>query len=232
MARDHAVVADRLGLFVGLAFLVAPISSLVAGFFLDELAERVEGETTGTPGRALPAGQAVWLATKFAGVSVLVNLVALMVFLLPGVNVTVFFVANGYLLGREYFELAALRYRTLHEAHEMRRRHRLYIFLCGLLIACFVVVPIVNLLTPLFGVALMVRIHQRLSRGEDAAPRIIQADADARTGPRCGNDRDRSARSSRWLRAQCPGPRTCDAPTAPETTRHCPAATCGPDRAS
>ncbi|MDB5642398.1 MAG: conserved rane protein of unknown function [Hyphomicrobiales bacterium] len=155
-----------LGLFVGLAFLVAPISSLVAGFFLDELAERVEAEITGAPGRALPAGQAVWLATKFAGVSVLVNLVALMVFLLPGVNIAVFFVANGYLLGREYFELAALRYRTLHEAHEMRRRHRLYIFLCGLLIACFVVVPIVNLLTPLFGTALMVRIHQRLSRAE------------------------------------------------------------------
>jgi CysZ protein len=163
-----------LGLFVGLAFLVAPISSLVAGFFLDELAEQVEGETTGAPGRALPAGQAVWLATKFAGVSVLVNIVALMVFLLPGVNVTVFFVANGYLLGREYFELAALRYRSLHEAHEMRRRHRFYVFMCGLLIACFVVVPIVNLLTPLFGVALMVRIHQRLSRDESPT-RFIQA---------------------------------------------------------
>ena len=157
-----------LGLFVGLAFLVAPISSLVAGFFLDELAERVEAQTTGATGRALPAGQAVWLATKFAGVSLLVNLVALMVFLLPGVNIAVFFVANGYLLGREYFELAALRARSLQEAHEMRRRHRLYIFLCGLLVACFVVVPIVNLLTPLFGTAFMVRIHQRLSRAEDA----------------------------------------------------------------
>jgi CysZ protein len=157
-----------LGLFVGLAFLVAPISSLVAGFFLDELADRVEAETTGVQGRALPPGQAVWLAAKFAGVSVLVNLVALMVFLLPGVNIAVFFIANGYLLGREYFELAALRFHSLHEAHEMRRRHRFYIFLCGLLVACFVVVPIVNLLTPLFGTAFMVRIHQRLSRAEGA----------------------------------------------------------------
>jgi CysZ protein len=162
------------GLFVGLAFLVAPISSLVAGFFLDELAEQVEVETSGMPGQALPAGQAVWLATRFACVSVLVNIVALMVFLLPGVNIAVFFVANGYLLGREYFELASLRYRSLHETHEMRRRHRLYIFMCGLLIACFVVVPIVNLLTPLFGAALMVRIHQRLSRA-DGLPLIVQA---------------------------------------------------------
>lgn len=163
-----------LGLFVGLAFLVAPISSLVAGFFLDELAGEAEAETTGAVGRALPAGQAVWLATKFAAVSLAVNMVALMVFLLPGVNVAVFFVANGYLLGREYFELAALRYRSLGETHEMRRRHRFYIFLCGLMIAAFVVVPIVNLLTPLFGAALMVRIHQRLSRA-DGAPLPVQA---------------------------------------------------------
>ena len=162
------------GLFVGLAFLVAPISSLVAGFFLDEMAECVEAQTTGVRGRALPAGQAVWLATKFAAVSVLVNLIALMVFLLPGVNIAVFFVANGYLLGREYFELAAMRFHALHEAHEMRRRHRLTIFLCGLLVACFVVVPIVNLLTPLFGTAFMVRIHQRLSRAE-AARGLAQA---------------------------------------------------------
>lgn len=158
-----------VGLFLGLAFLVAPISSLVAGFFLDELAERVEKDTTGVTGRALPGGQAVWLATKFAAVSVLVNIFALLVFLLPGVNLAVFFVANGYLLGREYFELAALRYKTLAEAHEMRRRHRIYIFFCGLFIAGFVAVPILNLLTPLFGTAFMVRIHQKLSRDDGLA---------------------------------------------------------------
>ena len=158
-----------VGLFLGLAFFVAPISSLVAGFFLDDLAERVEKDTTGTPGRALPAGQAVWLASKFAAVSVLMNFLALLVFLLPGVNLAVFFVANAYLLGREYFELAALRYRPLAEVRDMRRRHKLYIFACGFLIAGFVVVPILNLLTPLFGTAFMVRIHQKLSRDDGLA---------------------------------------------------------------
>ena len=158
-----------VGLFLGLAFFVAPISSLVAGFFLDDLAERVEKDTTGTPGRALPAGQAVWLASKFAAVSVLMNFLALLVFLLPGVNLAVFFVANAYLLGREYFELAALRYRPLAEVQDMRRRHKLYIFACGFLIAGFVVVPILNLLTPLFGTAFMVRIHQKLSRDDGLA---------------------------------------------------------------
>ena len=115
-------------------------------------------------GQALPAGQAMWLAAKFAAVSLLVNAFALVVFLLPGVNILVFFVANGYLLGREYFELASLRFRSLAQTHELRRRHRFYIFLCGLLIAGFVAIPIVNLLTPLFGTAFMVRVHARLAR--------------------------------------------------------------------
>lgn len=161
-------VLTGFGLFFGLAFLVAPVSMLVAGFFLDELAERVEINTTGRPGRALPAGQAIWLATKFAAVSVLVNLAALLVLLLPGVNIVAFFVANAYLFSREYFELAALRYRPLAEVQEMRRRHRFYIFGCGFFIAAVVSVPILNLLTPLFGTAFMVRIHQRLSREEEA----------------------------------------------------------------
>ncbi len=158
-----------IGLFLGLAFFVAPVSSLVAGFFLDDLAERVEKDTTGSSGRALPAGQAVWLASKFAAVSLLMNFIALLVFLLPGVNLAVFFVANAYLLGREYFELAALRYRPFAEVQDMRRRHKLYIFACGFLIAGFVVVPILNLLTPLFGTAFMVRIHQKLSRDDGLA---------------------------------------------------------------
>ena len=160
-----------LGLMIGLAFFIAPISSLVAGFYLDDLADVVEKDI-GIQGTALPAGQAMWLAAKFATVSVLVNAFALAVFLLPGVNIAVFFLANAYLLGREYFELASLRFRSLAQTHELRRRHRFYIFLCGLLIAGFVAVPIVNLLTPLFGTAFMVRVHARLAR-EDLA--LLQA---------------------------------------------------------
>ncbi len=158
-------VLTGLGLFVGLVYFVAPVSSLVAGFFLDELAQRVERETgpETMPGRALPAGTAMCLAAKFAVVSGLVNLCALLLLLVPGINLVAFFCANAYLLGREYFELAALRYRPLEEARALRRKHAIYLFLCGFPIAAFVAVPIVNLLTPLFGVAFMVRVHKRIA---------------------------------------------------------------------
>ncbi len=161
-----------IGIVVGLAFLVAPASSLVAGFFLDDLADKVETEIypPGARGAPLKAGRAAWLATKFAAVSLGVNFLALLVFLLPGVNALVFFVANAYLMGREYFELAALRFQPLEEVRALRRRHSVTLFVAGLLIAAFVAVPIVNLLTPLFGVAFMARLYKQLAPQEVESP--------------------------------------------------------------
>ncbi len=153
------------GLVIGLAFLVAPASSLVAGFFLDDLAELVEAEIYPPEGRgvALPAGRAAWLATKFALVSLAVNFVALLLFFFAGLGAIAFFVANAYLLGREYFELAALRFRPLEDVQALRKRHALTLFVAGFFIAAFVAVPIVNLLTPLFGVAFMVRLYRQIA---------------------------------------------------------------------
>lgn len=68
-----------------------------------------------------------------------------------------------HLLGREYFELAAIRYRPLEEVRALRRKHSFYLFVAGVPLALFVAVPLLNLLTPLFGAAYMVRIHKRLA---------------------------------------------------------------------
>ncbi len=163
-------VIAGLGLFLALAFLVGPVSSLVAGFFLDDLSERVEANP-GPVGRPLPAGAALWIGAKFAVLSLAVNAVALLVFLIPGVNIAVFYIANAYLFGREYFEFAALRYRAPGEVDALRRRHVVYLFFCGLPIALLVSIPVVNLLTPLFAVAYMTRIHRQIA----GIPGVVQA---------------------------------------------------------
>ncbi|HZY13874.1 MAG TPA: EI24 domain-containing protein, partial [Beijerinckiaceae bacterium] len=100
---------------------------------------------------------------RFALVSALVNLIALMLLLVPGINAIAFLVANAYLLSREFFELAALRYRPLQEVRFLRRRYRVRLFLAGLLIAALLTIPLLNLLTPLFGAAFMVRLHRRIA---------------------------------------------------------------------
>lgn len=164
-----------LGLVVGLVFLIAPVTSLVAGFFLDDMAEIVERaiDPAGVPGKPIPAGAAAIFALRFAGLSILVNLVALALLFAPGVNVVAFLGANGYLLGREYFEFAAMRFRSPAEAREMRRRYALRVFLAGLIIAGFVAIPVLNLCTPLFATAFMTRLHKRLAGEIAGAPVAI-----------------------------------------------------------
>jgi CysZ protein len=161
-----AFFAAGAGLFIAMAYLLPAVSALVAGYFLDDAAEVVEriDFPDEPPGRALPMGKALLYGLRFAGLSLLVNLVALMLFFIPVVNLGAFFAANAYLLGREYFELAALRSRSPEEAGRLRVQFRSTVLLAGAIMAGLVLVPVLNLLTPLFGIAMMVHLHKRLSR--------------------------------------------------------------------
>ena len=156
-----------LGLAAGLVLLAAPTTSLVAGFFLDEIAGIVEREVdpSGVPGRPAPAIDAAAYALRFAALSLVVTLAALALLFVPGFGLLAWIGANAYLLGREYFELAAMRFRPVAEARAMRRHFALPVYLAGLLIAGFVAIPLLNLFTPLFATALMARLHKRLARG-------------------------------------------------------------------
>jgi CysZ protein len=158
-------IAASLGIVVGSVFLMPAVSSFVASFFVDDIAEQVERVHYGDepPGSVVPIARSVIEGAKAAGLAVVVYLVALPFLLFGGLGAVIFFLAAAFLLSREYFELAAMRFRPPHEAKAMRRAYRGTIFLAGLLIALFVSIPIVNLATPLFGMALMVHMHKRLS---------------------------------------------------------------------
>jgi uncharacterized protein involved in cysteine biosynthesis len=159
-------IAASLGIILGAVFLMPAVSSFVASFFVDDIAEEVEQTYygDGPTGSPVTIPIAVWEGAKTAGLAVLVYLVALPFLLLGGLGVAIFFFAAAYLLSREYFELAAMRFRSPAEAKALRRAHRGTVFAAGLPIALFVSIPVVNLATPLFGMAMMVHMHKRLSR--------------------------------------------------------------------
>ena len=161
-----------LMLAVLLAFLIGPISALIASLFLDDVAEVVERDAypASRAGTAMAFLPGLVLSAKFFGIVILGNLFALCLLLVPGINIAAFFVVNGYLLGREYFEFAAMRYRGEGEAKALRGRYAGTVFGAGLLIAAFMAVPFLNLLTPLFAAAMMVHLHQRVSAREHGLP--------------------------------------------------------------
>lgn len=163
-----AAIVAGLGLALVLALMIAPVTALVAGIFLDDVADVVEREDyprepAGTP---LPLGRSVIVSLKFLSVVILGNIVALVLLFIPGINLIAFFVINAYLLGREFFEFAAMRHRSEREAKALRSQYGVTVFLAGLPIAGFMAIPIVNLLTPLFAAAMMIHLHKAISQRE------------------------------------------------------------------
>jgi CysZ protein len=156
-----------LGIITGAVFLMPAVSAFVGSFFVDEIGEEVEREyyPHDRRGTALSLFEALTEGLATAILAIMVYLCAVPLLFVAGLGLVIMFLANAYLLSREYFLLAAMRFRPPDEARAMRRAHRTQIFLAGLLIALFVSIPIVSLATPLFAMAMMVHMHKRLSQG-------------------------------------------------------------------
>jgi CysZ protein len=158
-------IMASLGIITGAVFLMPAVTAFVGSFFVDEIAEHVERvHYPAEPvGRALPFLRAILEGLKTALLTLVVYLFALPFVLFAGIGLLILFLANAYLLSREYFELAAMRFHPPAEAKALRRAHRGQVFLAGMLIAVFVSIPILNFATPLFAMAFMVHMHKRLA---------------------------------------------------------------------
>jgi CysZ protein len=166
-------VAAGVGVVLGGTFLMPAITALIASFFVDDVACLVEHEyyPAERPGMALPIGLAISEGVRTALLTILVYLIALPFVIAAGAGFLIFFIATAWLLGKQYFELAAMRFRPPAQARLLRRDNAATIFAAGLIIAAFVSIPIVNLATPLFGMAFMVHMHKLLS---GSRPELIE----------------------------------------------------------
>jgi CysZ protein len=156
--------AAGFGVIVGGIFLMPAVTALVGSFFADQIADEVERANypADPPGAALPLGVAVPEGAKTALLAIVVYVFAVPFLLFAGFGALLFFVATAWLLGREYFKLAALRFHSPPQARLLRQRHAGTVFVGGLMIAAFVSLPVINLATPLFAMSLMVHVHKRL----------------------------------------------------------------------
>ena len=119
------------------------------------------------PARRAPIREILATTLRLMGLTILLNLLALPVYLLaPGINVLLFLGLNGYLFGREYFEVVALRRLDVAEARRMRQRFGARVFAGGVVIAALFALPLVNLVAPVIATAFMVHIFQELRRRE------------------------------------------------------------------
>ena len=158
------------------SFLLFPaVAAIAIGLFLDDIAEAVEARHHPNlpAARDQPWSEMIGGTVSFVAVVVAVNLLALPLYLLllfvPPLNLFVYYAVNGYLLGREYFELVAVRRMDARSAKELRRRFRGKVFLAGVIVAFFLSIPIVNLLAPIVATGFLVHVFHDLRRHPRAA---------------------------------------------------------------
>lgn len=146
--------------------LMVPVAAAFTGIFLDDVAEAVEERHYPglEPVGHIPLTDTLRDSFSLIAVTVGVNLVALMLFFFVGPLAPVlFWVVNGYLLGREFFQMAAMRREGREGATRLRRRHAGQIWLAGTLMAVPLSVPVVNLLMPILGAATFTHMYHRLA---------------------------------------------------------------------
>jgi uncharacterized protein involved in cysteine biosynthesis len=161
---DFASGASLLLMLALSAFLMVPVASAFTSMFLDEVADAVEAEHYPhlPPAPRVPFSEAVGDSLSFLAVLLVANLAALVlyIFLAPFAPL-IFWGLNGFLLGREYFQLVALRRLGREGAKAARSRHAGRIWLAGAMMAVPLTIPIINLLVPILGAATFTHLYHR-----------------------------------------------------------------------
>ena len=166
---EWLVDAAAIGAIAVASFFLFPaVMASIMALLLEDIAKAVERRHYPElpPARAQPLGEAVLGGLIFALVTLILNLLVLPLYLIllfvPPLNFVLFYLLNGYLLGREYFQIMAIRRLGPRGARMLRRRHALTIWIAGVLMAVPLTIPLVNLLVPVLGAATFTHIFHGL----------------------------------------------------------------------
>lgn len=159
--------ASILLMIVLSVFLMVPVASAFTSIFLDEVADAVEERHY----PHLPAAESVSFADglrdtlNFLGILIAANIAAIILYLIfvPFAPV-IFWALNGFLLGREYFQLVAMRHIGRERAKQAFRENLGQIWLAGGLMAVPLSIPLANLIIPVLGAATFTHLYHRVSR--------------------------------------------------------------------
>ena len=157
-----------LGLVILLSiFLMIPVASAITSLFLDEVAQAVEDKHFPSLAPVPPVSFFDGLrdTVNFLGVLVAANIFAFILYaIFPFAAVFIFYALNGFLLGREYFQLAAMRRIGRDGAKALRKQHSGTIWLAGCLMAVPLSFPLINLVIPILGAATFTHLFHSLNQ--------------------------------------------------------------------
>lgn len=150
-------------------FLMVPVASAITSLFLDDVADAVERRHYPriAPAARISFAEGLRETLGFLALLIVANLLATVAYVaLPFGTPFLFYALNGFLLGREYFQLAAMRHAGRAGAKALRRRHGAEVWLAGCLMAVPLSIPVVNLVIPILAAATFTHMYHRLAATE------------------------------------------------------------------
>ena len=165
---DIAQAGGVLATLVIAWFTFPALAAAISAIFADRVIDAVEARYY--PGRPAPLEVSIWSSIldgiKLAILSLVVNVLALPFLIFPPLYAVIVYGVNGWLLGREYYEMPALRRLQRPVAKQLYRAHRGRFTLGGVLIAIISTIPIVNLIAPILATAFMVHLFESVVKLE------------------------------------------------------------------
>ncbi len=165
---DDLASWGSLILMIGFSvFLMVPVASAFTGLFLDDVAEAVEARHYPDLPKVprVPLLETLRETLGFLGVLIGANAAALIAyFIFAPFAPVIFYALNGYLLGREYYRMIAVRRLGRTGAKAAFRSNFSLIWLTGALMTVPLTIPLVNLLVPVIGVAAFTHLFHRLEQ--------------------------------------------------------------------
>lgn len=141
-------------------FLFPLLYPVLMSFFDERVAETIEAQDyPGLPDATPPFWPTFWADARFALKAIGLNILCLPLYLIPLVNVLVYYGMNGYLLGSQFFRMAAGRRVGKVQCEQLLKQHRMTIILAGALISLCATIPILNLAAPMLGVATLLHLY-------------------------------------------------------------------------
>lgn len=146
-------------------FLFPGIMPVIINFFDNRIATIIERQDY-PDARPIepPFWPEFWHDVRFSLKAVLLNILVLPLYLVPVINLFVFFVLNGHLLGKEFFVMVARRHRSLSNAKALYHAHSRTVFAGGVILTLIATIPLVNLFAPFWGIAMMTHLYHALTR--------------------------------------------------------------------
>jgi CysZ protein len=158
--------AHLAGSFFGMMiawFFFPLLYPILISFFVDTIATSIEREDyPQLPPAKPPFWPSFWQDVRFSLKAILLNLLLLPLYLVPLVNVAVYYALNGYLLGTQFFRMAAGRRISFGEAKALEGKARGTIMLTGIAVSVAATVPLINIAAPILGIALMLHLFHQL----------------------------------------------------------------------